>query len=131
MNELSYTAAAVVVALAACQTAPPKSAELEQARSAVNTASADPAVNAAAVPELQRARDALAEADRAWQAGDPDETRSRAYVARQRATVASEVGNRYSNEQALRQTTAERERIRTDARTQEAQVAEQRAREAS
>jgi outer membrane protein OmpA-like peptidoglycan-associated protein len=131
MRKLSYTVLVAGLALAACQTTPPRNGELEQARSAVNSASADPAVSTAAALELQRARDALAAADRAWQAGDRDETRTLAYVARQRATIASEVGTRYSTEQALRQTQAERERIRAEARTQEAQLAEQRAREAT
>src|SRR4051812_19227647 len=131
MKELSYTVLAMTVALAACQTTPRTNSELEQARSAVDSASADPAIGAAAAPELQRAREALAAADRAWQAGDEDETRARAYIARQRATIASEVGARYSTEQSLQQTAAERERIRAEARAHDAELAEQRARDAS
>ncbi len=131
MKKLSFTAVGVAIALAACQTTPPKNAALEEARNAVSTASADPAVNTAAPTELQRARDALAAAERAWQSGDDDETRSRAYIARQRARIASEVGARYTTEQQLQQTAAERERIRAEARAREAQVAEQRARDAA
>ena len=131
MRKLSYIALVAAMALAACQTTPPRNAELEQARSAVTSASADPAVSTAAPLELQRAREALAAADRAWQAGDPDETHTLAYIAHQRATIASEVGTRYSTEQALQQTAADRERIRAEARTHEAEVAEQRAREAT
>lgn len=131
MRKLSYTVLGVAIALGACQTTPPKNAALEEARSAVNAASADPAVNAAAATELQRAREALAAADRAAQAGDDDETRSRAYIARQRAAIASEVGARYSTEQSLQRTAAERERIRAEARAREAQLAEQRARDAA
>lgn len=130
MKKIAYPVLAALVALSACQTTKQNPA-LEDARSAFNAASNDPAVNTAGATELQRAREALAGAERAWESGDDAETRSRAYVARQRALIASEVGARYKAEQALQQTTTERERIRTDARTREAQLAEQRAREAA
>lgn len=130
MKKIAYPVLAAMVALSACQTTKQNPA-LEDARSAFNAASNDAAVNAAGATELQRAREALAGAERAWESGDDAETRSRAYVARQRALIASEIGARYTAEQALAQTTTERERIRTDARTREAQAAEQRAREAA
>lgn len=127
MKKLPFGLAGAMIALAACQTTPPTNPALEEARSAVSTAGADPAVNAAAPQDLQRARDALAVAERAWAAGDERETRSRAYIAKQRANIAAEVGARYSAEQRLQQTSVERERIRTEARTREAQVAQERA----
>lgn len=131
MKKLPYAVLSALIALGACQTTPPKNAALEEARSALGTASADPAVNAAGAAELQRARESFAAAERAWEAGNEDTTRSLAYLARQRAMIASEVGARYSAEQQLQQTAAERERIRNDARTREAQLAESRAREAA
>lgn len=127
MNKLPISLASAMFALAACQTTPPTSPALEEARLAFNAASADPAVNAAAPQDLQRARDALAVAERAWSSGDETEARSRAYIAKQRANIASEVGARYTAEQQLQQASAERERIRTEARTREAQQAEARA----
>jgi len=131
MKHISFGLAGALVALTACQTVPPTNPELEEARAAVNTAATDPAVTTAAAPELQRARDALVGAETAWNDRDEGETRSRAYIARQRAKIASEVGARYTLEQRLQQTSAERERIRTEARTREAQAAETRAAEAS
>jgi outer membrane protein OmpA-like peptidoglycan-associated protein len=47
--------------------------------------------------------------------------RSLAYVARQRAGIASEVGARYSAEQQLQMTSVELERVRGVARTREAE----------
>jgi outer membrane protein OmpA-like peptidoglycan-associated protein len=131
MKYMSFGVAGALLALTACQTVPPSNPALEEARTAVNTASADPAVTTAAAPELQRARDALVAAESAWNDGDEPETRSRAYIAKQRAQIASEVGARYTVEQRLQQTAVERERIRTEARTREAQAAEARAAEAN
>jgi outer membrane protein OmpA-like peptidoglycan-associated protein len=119
-----------MVALTACQTTPPVNPALEEARAAVNAASADPAVTASAAPELQRARDELAVAEQASKDGDDDEMRTHAYVAKQRARIATEVGARNQVEQQLAQSGVERERILTEARTRQAQTAEQRAAEA-
>jgi outer membrane protein OmpA-like peptidoglycan-associated protein len=130
MRLISFGMAGALLALAACQTIPPSNPALEEARTAVNTAAADPAVTTAAPSELQRARDALVAAQSAWASRDETETRSRAHIATQRAKIASEVGARYTVEQRLQQTGAERERIRTEARTREAQAAENRAAEA-
>lgn len=131
MTKLPFGLVGAMVALTACQTTPPTNPALEEARSAVSTAAADPAVNTAAPQDLQRARDALAVAERAWAAGDDTETRSRAHIARQRANIASEIGARYTTEQRLQQVTVERERVRTEARAREAQLAQQRATEAN
>ena len=51
--------------LAACASTAPLPA-LESARTAVNTAAGDPAVNQYAQLELKQATDALAKADRQW-----------------------------------------------------------------
>jgi len=129
MKKLPLTSSMVgaMLALTACQTTPPINPALEEARSAVNAASADPAVNTAGAAELQRARDALVAAEGAWAAGDAEETASTAYIARQRANIALEIGARYSAEQRLAQTTFEREHIRLEARERDAQLAENRA----
>jgi outer membrane protein OmpA-like peptidoglycan-associated protein len=131
MKHISFGVAGALLALTACQTVPPSNPALEEARTAVNTASADPAVTSAAAPELQRAREALVAAESAWNDGNEPEARSRAYIAKQRALIASEVGARYTAEQRLQQTAAETERIRSEARTREAQAAQANAAEAN
>jgi len=131
MNKFSIGLLGTAVALAACQTLPPTNSALEDARSAVNTASADPAVTRAAPAELQRARDSLVAAENAWKDHDETETNSRAYIARQRANVALEVAARYTAEQHLKDLGAERERIYAEARAREARVAQNRAAEAT
>ena len=113
------------------QTTPPSDPALEEARAAVNAASADPAVSATAAPELQRARDALAVAEQAWRARNAEETRSRAYIAKQRASIASEVGARHGAEETAAQTGATREPGRTDVRASDAQLAGGRAADAT
>src|SRR5262245_35937126 len=127
MKTLLPGLAGAVFALAACQTTPLTNPALEEARSAVNKAAADPAVAKAAQTELQRAREALVDAETSSSAGDESETRSRAYVAKQRANIASEVGARYANEQKLQDLASERERIRIEAHDRAARRAEDRA----
>ena len=131
MKKLPLGLFSVIVVLTACQTTPPSNPALEDARSAVNAAAADPAVNASAGQELQRARDALVAAESAWKTGDQDETAARAYIAKQRANIALESGTRYTTDQRIKEASAERDRIRTEARTREAQVAENRVAQAN
>jgi outer membrane protein OmpA-like peptidoglycan-associated protein len=106
---------------------PTSNPALAEARAAVNAAGADPAVSERAATELQRARDALAVAEQAWQAGDEEETRTRAYIAKQRAGIASAVGARVTAQQSPEQTGVDREGIRTDARASDTPPAETRA----
>jgi outer membrane protein OmpA-like peptidoglycan-associated protein len=131
MKKLPLGLFGAMVVVTACQTTPPPNPALEDARKAVNAAAADPAVNAGAGQDLQRARDALVAAESAWKAGDQEETSARAYIANQRANIALETGARYTTEQRLKEVSAERDHIRTEARTREVQVAESHAAQAN
>jgi outer membrane protein OmpA-like peptidoglycan-associated protein len=131
MNRLSIALLGTAVALAACETVPQSNPALEDARSAVSAAAADPAVTTAAPNELQRARASLVAAESAWKAHDETDTNSLAYIAKQRANVAQEVAARYTTEQRLKQLGAERERIYADARTRDARIAQSQAAEAN
>lgn len=113
--------------LAACASTTPSPA-LEEARTAVSTAAGDPAVNQYAQLELKEATDALARADRVW-ADDRDtsETNHLAYLARQRAEVAVNAARARQLEANIQQAGTDADRIRLQARTQEADAARLRA----
>ncbi len=113
--------------LAACASTTPPPA-LEQARAAVSTAAGDPAVNQYAQLELKQATEAMARADRGW-ADDRDtsETNHLAYVARQRAEIAVNAARARQLDANIQQAGSEADRIRLQARTQEADAARMRA----
>jgi outer membrane protein OmpA-like peptidoglycan-associated protein len=81
------------VLLAACMT-PTQNSALQQAHTAYDTASKDPAINAAASPDLQKAAGYLKSADEA-QATDAGqaEVSHRAYMATQQVHIAYETAN--------------------------------------
>ena len=116
--------------LAACASTTPSPA-LEEARTAVSTAAGDPAVNQYAQLELKQATDALAQADRVW-ADDKDtsETNHLAYIARQRAEIATNTARARQLDANIKQAGSEADRIRLQARTQEADAARLRAQQA-
>lgn len=113
--------------LAACAARAPLPA-LEEARSAISTAAVDPAVTQFAQLELKQATDALAKADRQW-ADDHDEAEGNhlAYLARQRAEIATNTARSRQLEATLKQAGSEADRIRLQARTAEADEARLRA----
>ena len=113
--------------LAACaSTVPP--ATLESARTAVSTAAGDPAVNQYAQLELKEATEALARADQAWSSDrDSAETGHLAYLARQRAEIATNAARARQLDANIQQAGSEADRIRLQARTQEADAARLRA----
>ena len=113
--------------LAACASHTPLPA-LEQARSAVSAAAGDPVVTQYAQVELKDATDALARADREW-ADDRDEaeTSHLAYIARQRAEIATNAARSRQLDANIQQAGSEADRIRLQARTQEADQARARA----
>ena len=116
--------------LAACASTAP-SAALEQARSAVSAVAGDPIVNQYAPVELKEATDALARADREW-ADDHDETETNhlAYIARQRAEIATNAARSRQLDANIQQAGSEADRIRLQARTLEADQARMRAQQA-
>lgn len=131
MQRLSFrtltAAMATALFVAACASGPERLPALEQARSAYSAASSNPQVNQLAAVELERAGAALRDAERAWSdERDQVAVRHLAYLARQRAEIAQQVARARSNEQAIASASTERERVRLEARTREADLAEQR-----
>ncbi len=116
-----YAATLVAVTLTACQTTPPVNADLASARSTLDRARANTFVAKSAAVELDRAQQAMARADAAWTADrDTEQTRHLAYVARQRAEIALAVGSQAESDARVQQASAERERVKLDARSAEA-----------
>lgn len=113
--------------LAACASHTPLPA-LEQARSAVSAAAGNPNVNQYAQVELKQATDALARADREW-ADDRDvaETTHLAYIATQRAEIATNTARARELQGGIERAGSEADRIRLQARTLEADQARLRA----
>ena len=116
--------------LAACASQGPLPA-LEQARSTVERASTDAAVGQYAQIELKEARDTLARADRVW-TSDKDESEANhlAYLAQQRAEIASNTARSRQLDAQIQQAGSETDRLRLEARTREADQATQRATQA-
>jgi len=119
---LALTAAALC---AACQTVPPSNVALEEAHETYQAAASDPRAQKYAQVELNRAREALTYAEAEWRdRGDVALTEHLAYLAKQRALTATEVGVRRHTEERIAVASQERDRLLAEAR---ALGAEQRA----
>jgi len=127
----SASALALAALLSACQTTPPVNPDLERARQIISEARANPYAAKAAAVELQRAQQTLVRAEQAWSADrNTDETRHLAFLAQRSAEVAQAQGMQAQSEERLQQAGAERERVRLQARTLEADRATSAARQA-
>jgi outer membrane protein OmpA-like peptidoglycan-associated protein len=117
-------ATATLMALAACQTTPGPNPDLVAARTSLDQARGNPYVGRSGAVELQSAQLAMTRAETAWAADrDVDQTRHLAYLARKRADIAMAVGTQAQSDERVQQFTAEREKVRLQARTYEADVA--------
>jgi outer membrane protein OmpA-like peptidoglycan-associated protein len=126
--QLKLLSGVAALALAACSSTPTRNASLEDARQVVSQASSNGEVLRHAQTELARAREALNLADRAWiDKGNDAETAHLAYLASQRARIAMNLAAQRAADQRVTQASAERERVRADVRSREAQIAQQNA----
>lgn len=117
--------------IAACSANPPRHAAVEDARIAVNRAEADARVTQLAPAELQRARDLLARADAQWTKEREEESAAHlAYLARQQAAIAEARARQRAADAQIADANSERDRVRLQARTREAEQARQRAQSA-
>ena len=124
-------ATATLLTLAACQTTPGPNPDLVAARSSLDQANGNPYVARSGAVELQSAQQAMTRADAAWAADrDVEETRHLAYLARKRADIALAIGMQAQSDERVQQFTAEREKVRLQARTNEADMATASARDA-
>lgn len=128
MTTFARFALAVLTAatLAACSSTPPVNSRLEQARSDYRSLQADPQAQRLAAAELKQAADALALAEAAQARGDEvAKVDQLSYLADQRVALARETSRRKASEEAVARASAERDRLRLEARTREAEAAAQ------
>ena len=106
---------ATAAALAACSTTPTVPPELVRARSSVQQAGADPKVLTYGSLELKKATDALDRANILSAQGESvANVASSAYVAQRHAEAAQAIANSQANEDAIKASQIERERVRAD-----------------
>jgi outer membrane protein OmpA-like peptidoglycan-associated protein len=122
---LSGAAAAIVALLAACASTPIQNSTLDQARTRLNAAQAEPQTVAMAADELARARESLRRGDQALANGD-DTTRVNhlAYLALQQVVIAEETAKSRNAQAVVAGAGAERDRMRLELRTREADMAQ-------
>lgn len=124
-------ALAVVVLLGACSSVPRTTSLLDQASSDYQMAQNSPTVVSYAPLELKQAGEALALATNAANERDSAEKIDRlAYLAKQKVAVAQEAGKQKSAEAEVAKTSKERDQIRLDQRTNEADQAKANAEQA-
>jgi len=117
-----------IATLAACSTVPPKNALLEEARSGYAAAQSNPQVVKLAADELNQAGAALKKADDAWNKREDDALVNQlAYVAKQRVAIAQETARQKAADATAVSVGAERDKIRLDSRTAEADTAQRNA----
>jgi outer membrane protein OmpA-like peptidoglycan-associated protein len=128
---LKPAALALAIALSACSSAPTTTSMLDQARSDYMAAQGNPAVSQYAAVELRQATAAL---DRANEAAARKESIAEvdklAYVAKQRIATAQEVAKQKSAEAAVADAARQRDQVRLEARTMEADQAKRSAEQA-
>lgn len=125
-HRLPHLVAAIALGagLVACQTTPRANADLEAARDAVSRAGTEPNAARAAAVELDQAQQALRRAESAWfDRRDGDETQHLSYLALRRAETALAMTRQANAEDRLQHAGAERDRLRLEARTREADAA--------
>lgn len=127
-HNLSLTLAALTLAtLTACNTMPPEKSPLELARSEHQMARNNPQTIALAASELQDADAAMQRANQAAARNESAVTVDHlAYLTRQRVAIAEEAARQKAAEQRVTDASAERDRMQLDARTREADAAQQR-----
>jgi outer membrane protein OmpA-like peptidoglycan-associated protein len=114
-----------VAMLAGCNTTK-NNTQLSEAHSNYDTARVDPKVVDLAALELNDAGSALGKADNALSQGENVATVNHlAYLANQKVAFAQETAKRKTAEQAVANSTADRNQVRLDARTAEADAAKQ------
>ena len=115
----------------ACAISPQANQQLEDARAAYRSAAADPAVQANAQVELKSAQDALQEAERMAEKGEPSElVEHNAYLAGQRSRIALRTADMRRAEASIAAAAEERRRLQLEAREREAAAARAQAQQA-
>ncbi len=118
-------ASLVIAILAGCSSMPATDSPLAQARLEYNSAQANPQIASLAAGELRQASDSLDRANAASSKGEKDVVVDHlAYVTRQQVSIARETASQKAAELAVANSTSERDRVRLEARTREAEGAQ-------
>ncbi len=121
----TLTSLAAAVLLAACASAPTVTPALQDARSNVRSAEANPAVVKYAPLELKKASDSLNRANElSAKRESPADIDSAAYVASTQARTAMALAKAQTDEEAIKTAEADRERARADANARRANDAQ-------
>lgn len=121
MNTKSLTAGLIVAITAGCASAPESNGALDRARSAVQSAEADPNVATYAALDLDTAKKELAQAEAASQHHDSDAIGQPAYMAAQTAKLAQLRAAAKADDARVAAGQADRDRIQLQASTQQTQ----------
>lgn len=109
------------VSLVGCSSTPEKNTTLEQIRSSYSVAQSSPDITKHAAVELQQAGLALENAENAWsKREDPAQVDHLAYLAKQRVAIAQDTGKLKTAELAIANADIERDKVRLEVRTAEA-----------
>lgn len=129
---IAVAVSSALLGLAGCETAPENSAALEQARTAVSQAEADPNVTRYAPTELDRARKLLVNAEGAAKAkGAKDKSASHyAYLATQMARISQQRAQEQVATARVKAGETERQKILLNARENEVDQARAQAQQA-
>jgi outer membrane protein OmpA-like peptidoglycan-associated protein len=123
-RKLTPVLLSLAIALSACSSVPPTTSNLEQARSEYVAAQNNSAVAQYAANEFKAASEALNAANAAAADRQPIEKIDQlAYVAKQRIATAQEVARARKAEADLKQASQQRDQVRLQARTAEAEAA--------
>jgi outer membrane protein OmpA-like peptidoglycan-associated protein len=117
MNTKFLTGAAIALAMAGCASTPKSNETLENARSIVQAAQADPNAAKYAAVDLQTAKSELAIADAAFMRRDEPSIAQPAYLAAQNARLAQLRGSAKADDARVAAGQAERDSIVLAART--------------
>jgi outer membrane protein OmpA-like peptidoglycan-associated protein len=120
---ISASALATVMLLTACATTPKNVAELDKARSDVQTLSQDPLAQQAASQELRNARASLEQAENALKEGQKDQVLHYSYLASQQANTGVERVAEVRAREDVAKGEGDRNRVLLESRTREAEAA--------
>lgn len=124
MNKKFFPMTLIAVAILAGCTATTKSEPLTDAHLSYNKAHASPQINSLAPLELKTAEESLAKADSAASKGESVKTVNQlAYITQQQVAIAEETTKRKTAELAVANAAAQRDKLRLQARTAEADAA--------
>jgi len=127
---ISITSISIAAVGAGC--AGQRPASLDRAQSSLTQAQQTPAVAQYASAQLSEAQATLTEAERAWaNENDREETSHLAYLTEQKAGIAVAVAQQKAAEDEAQRLSAQREDIRVNARTREADLAHAQAKSAT